>query len=182
MINSVFISIAEELNQFFSTRFSLSEEKVIISALPDTSNTNAAVQNDNLVISLINVEQEKIHQKNMANLDNRPVNLYVYLLFAAGFSDNNYEEALKLLSATIGFFQQRPVFNHENTPGLHPEIDKLCFEMVNLNIQELSQLWGVQGGKYYPSVVYRARLITIRDNNLIDGGLRMTGFGSEVNQ
>lgn len=180
MISSIFISIADELNQYFSTRFSISEEKAIVSALPDTSNNNP-IENDNLIVSLVNIEQEKVFNSSPSPGEFKPVNLYVYILFAAGFTENNYEEALKLLSATIGFFQHRPIFTPHNTPGLHPEIDKLCFEMINLNIQELSQLWGVQGGKYYPSVLYRVRLVTIKDMNVLDGNSRMVGFGSDAN-
>lgn len=179
MINSVFTTISDELNQFFGNRFSLSEEKVIISALPDSSENNNPTHDDNLIVSLVNIEQEKISSKSMSNYENRPVNLYLYILFAAGFSENNYEEALKLLSATISFFQSRPVFTHQNTPDLHPKVEKLCFEMVNLNIQELSQMWGIQGGKYYPSVLYKARVVTIRED-IIEDTARMIGFGTDV--
>jgi hypothetical protein len=180
MINSVFATISEELNQYFGNRFSLSEEKVIISALPDSSENNNPTHDDNLIISLVNIEQEKLTSKSMANYENKPVNIYLYVLFAAGFSENNYEEALKLLSATVGFFQQKPVFTHQNTPDLHPKVEKLHFEMVNLNIQELSQMWGIQGGKYYPSVLYKARVVTIREDILSDTA-RMVGFGTDVN-
>ncbi len=179
MINSVFTTIAEQLNQYFSNRFSLNEEKVIISALPDSGNNNP-VNEDNLIISLVNIEQERLTSKSPVNMENRPVSVYLYILFAAGFTENNYEEALKLLSATIGFFQHRPVFMHSDTPELHPGLEKLCFEMVNMNIQELSQLWGIQGGKYYPSVLYRARLVNIREENIIQEAGRVSGFGSTL--
>ncbi len=180
MINSVFTTIAEELNQYFSNRFSLNEEKVVISALPDSGNSTNPTNEDNLVISLVNIEQERLSQKSPVNIDNKPINIYLYILFAAGFTENNYEEALKLLSATVGFFQHKPVFNHQNTPDLTPTLEKLCFEMVNLNIQELSQLWGVQGGKYYPSVLYRARMVSIREENIIEDNVKLVGFGNNL--
>lgn len=181
MINSVFTTIADELNQYFGNRFSLGEDKVIISALPDSGNSNPTNE-DNLLISLVNIEQERLTSKSPINIDNKPVNIYLYILFAAGFTENNYEEALKLLSATIGFFQHKPVFNHQNTPDLNPLVDKLFFEMVNLNIQELSQLWGIQGGKYYPSVLYRSRVVSIREENILDGGYKVSGFSNNIAQ
>lgn len=180
MINSVFTTISDELNQYFSNRFSLNEDKVIISALPDSGNSTLATNEDNLVISLVNIEEERLTQRSPVSIDNKPVNIYLYILFAAGFTENNYEEALKLLSATVGFFQHKSVFTHSNTPDLSPLVDKLCFEMINLNIQELSQLWGIQGGKYYPSVLYRARIVSIRDENILDDGARIVGFGNRI--
>lgn len=180
MINTIFTSIAEELNQHFSGKFGLSEDKVIVSALPESGSTPTPTNEDNLVVSLVNIEQERLSNKSMAGVDKKPVNLYLYMLFAAGFTENNYEEALKLLSATIAFFQSKSVFTHNNTPTLPHAAEKLIFEMVNLNIQELSQLWGIQGGKYYPSVLYRARIITIKEENILEESFKITGMGSNI--
>ena len=180
MINSVFTTISEELNQYFRNRFSLNEDKVVISALPDSGNNITPTNEDNLLISLVNIEQERLTNKSPVNIENKPVNVYLYILFTGGFTENNYEEALKLLSATVVFFQQKPVFNHQNTPDLTTNLEKLIFEMVNLNIQELSQLWGIQGGKYYPSVLFRARVVSIREENVIEDNIKLVGFGNNT--
>jgi len=35
--------------------------------------------------------------------------------------------------------------------------------MVNLNMQDLQNLWACTGGKYLPSAFYKARMLTIQD-------------------
>ena len=84
-----------------------------------------------------------------------------------------------MLSAAISFFQYTSVFNHNNTPDLDSSVEKLVFEMINLNIQELSQLWGVHGGKYLPSVLYKTRMVTITED-IIEQSFNIAGFGSDV--
>jgi len=178
MIDSVFSILSEELNEYFEQKLTSEQGKVVVSALPTGEQTTTPTTEDNLIVSLVNIEQDRLSHNSPSRNPDKPVNVYLYILFAAGFSETNYEESLKMLSATIAFFQENPVFSHENTPNLDPRIDKLCFEMINLNIQELSQLWGIQGGKYYPSVLYRARVVSIKGVNKLDGFSKIAGFGS----
>jgi hypothetical protein len=64
-----------------------------------------------------------------------------------------------MISQTISFFQQNPWFTHDNVPGLDPVIDKLTFEMTNLDLVDLSYLISMTGTKYLPSVYYKVRLL-----------------------
>ncbi len=182
MIDSVFSVISNELNEHFEHRLTSESGKVIVSALPSGDAASNPANEDNLIISLVNIEQERLSHNSKAKHPDKPVNIYLYILFAAGFTESNYEESLKMLSATISFFQERPAFTHENTPELDHRIDKLNFEMINLTIQELSQLWGIQGGKYYPSVLYRARIISIMDGDSMDTGSKLVGLGTSLIQ
>jgi hypothetical protein len=86
---------------------------------------------------------------------------------AANFSGSNYAEALKFISKAIAFFQMQPVFDKQSTPDLDSRIDKLVLDIENLNIQDLSNLWGLLGGKYLPSVYYRVRMVTINPDNVL---------------
>jgi len=52
------------------------------------------------------------------------------------------------------------VLDHSNTPQLSPKIEKLTFEIVNLDMQSLNQLWGTIGGKYMPSILYKVRMLS----------------------
>ncbi|MCB1830920.1 MAG: DUF4255 domain-containing protein, partial [Gammaproteobacteria bacterium] len=87
--------------------------------------------------------------------------LNLSLMFAANFSGGNYPEALKGISATLRFFQMTPVLDHQNTPELDRRIDRLALEIENLDIQQLSNLWGILSTRYLPSVLYKVRMITI---------------------
>ena len=96
-----------------------------------------------------------------------PVHLNLLVMFAANFSGAVYVEALKLIECVIAFFQARPVFTHVNTPALDPGIDQLSFEIENLSLSDLSNLWGVIGGRYLPSVLYRLRMVTVDARQVI---------------
>ena len=41
-------------------------------------------------------------------------------------------------------------------------LEKLTFEMVNMNFEELNNLWGVLGGAYFPSIVYKVRMVKVQ--------------------
>jgi len=88
------------------------------------------------------------------------MHMNLYLVFAAHFPDPNYKEALHFISLVIEFFQGKSVFDKFNTPGLSANIDRLIFEFVNQDIQEMNNMWSLIGAKYLPSVVYKVRMLT----------------------
>jgi hypothetical protein len=92
-----------------------------------------------------------------------PVHLNVYLLFAADFE--NYLASLLRLSQTIELFQSKRVFAASNAAAGNPfpaTIEKLIFDFHNLDMEALNHLWGVLGGAYFPSAVYKVRLVRIQ--------------------
>jgi hypothetical protein len=175
MINNVVSVIAERVNENLSNRFA-SGNLVLPSSLNNLEDENNTEAQNRLLLTVANIEQERLSQRRASG---RPINLYLYLLLSANFQQSNYEEGLNVLSAAISFFQYTSVFNHHNTPDLHDNIEKLVFEMVNLNVQELSQLWGIQGGKYLPSVLYKTRMVTISED-IVQQSYSIGGFGSDV--
>lgn len=128
-----------------------------------SANTNADV-----IITLVNIEENRLsrdprnYQQNGTNvlLKNPAIHLYLTLLFTSIRSDA-YEIALKNLQKIILFFQGKSVFDHVNTPGLDPGIEKLILDMVSINLEALNQLWSILGSRYQPSVIYKMRMITI---------------------
>jgi hypothetical protein len=125
--------------------------------------------NADIIISLINIEEEKvardpqhfIKRENGILLKNPAVHLNLTVLFTSIRHEGGYGLALQHVQEVIQFFQSKYVFNHFNTPDLHPAIEKLVLEMVSLNMEQLQQLWSMLGGKYHPSVTYRMRMITV---------------------
>jgi len=124
-------------------------------------------------ISIVNV-QEETALRNMPHVERRqgqsqylepPVYLNLYLLFAFEFL--SYETSLVHLSKTIELFQNKRWFSAETQtgPGANAfpgTLEKLVFEMVNMNFEELNNLWGVLGGAYFPSVVYKVRMLKVQ--------------------
>lgn len=90
-----------------------------------------------------------------------PIHLNVDVMLAANFDPENYVEALKILSHAVRFFQANPVFDGRSAPDMDRGLSQLAMEMSNLDIETASQLWGVHGGRYMPSALYRMRLVAI---------------------
>ena len=150
-----------------------------IGNIADLSSGNGNPTNEPpILISLINIEENRISRdsKNyiqsgtQIQLKNPPVHLNLTVLFTALTSSRGYEFALKNLQEVILFFQGKYVFDRINTPVMDAGIEKLILEMVSLNTEQLNHIWSILGGKYFPSVVYKMRMITI-DSVSPQGGM-----------
>jgi len=64
-----------------------------------------------------------------------------------------------MISRTIAFFRQNPVFTHDNLPSLDANIDKLTVEFTSLDLASLHCLMRNMGAKYLPSAYYKVRMI-----------------------
>lgn len=183
MINAAINQLAFELNESLQKTFSLDENIVVVSNTVEHDGSLPLQANNKVALSLINIERETYTQKgggfggsfSRSVVGQEPVYLNLYVMVSICFGGNNYLESMKFLSAAIGFFQRRPVFDHTNTPDLDDRIDRLALDIENLTIQDLSNLWGVLGGKYYPSVLYRVRMIAIDPGDIRDQAVTISG-------
>ena len=126
------------------------------------------VLKDNLIVSLVNIEEDRvaktpdnfIRQGEKTIYRNPPLHFNITLIFSATHS---YDKALPLIEGIIRFFQVKTVFDSSNTTGLDAEIDKVIFDLISLNLEQMHQLWTSLGGRYIPSVVYKMRMMTINE-------------------
>lgn len=169
MIDAAITHIAGELNQHLKRSFDLTEDLVVISNILEQDGSVATHVNNKIVVSLVNIEKDAVpyRQKSAVNIgasrtlsSAQPVFFNLYLLFASCFVGSNYREGLKFISNTIGFFQSQPVFDRQNTPGLDKSIARLILDIENLNMHDLSGLWGMLSGRYLPSIMYKVRMVT----------------------
>lgn len=160
--------IRNQLNQYFNNLYLDSDERVIISNIVRQDGSVYEEAKDKLVIFLANMQTEttistfskdKLVQGNKYVSVTPPVYLNLYVLFYANYSDANYRNGLAMISATISFFQQNPIFTQNRLPGLDPSVDKLTFEMVNMDMAEHNYLMGLAGAKYLPSALYKVRML-----------------------
>ena len=135
-----------------------------------------------LVLSLLNVEEEQTMKNEptftrrsttVVDYHNVPLNLNLYLLFSANY--RNYDTALRRVQQVLTFFQGKNRFTPANSPGAVPALDPttdltIRMDLMSLSFEEINHIWGALGGKQLPSVGYRARLITLRDSKILDGG------------
>jgi len=167
MIHELLPLVCGELNDYFLSQFDAGEDKIVLSGIVNQDGSVAIKEENKVIVSLINIERDGSNQ-NSTSGTLPPVHINLYVSFAAYFNPNNYPEALKFVSGVIGFFQGKPIFDPSNTPGLNPSITRVTVEMVNVPFSELGHLWGVIGGKYLPSVIYRFRTLHIEEDLIED--------------
>jgi len=168
MIATALTQIATSLNQSLRRRFDASEDLVAVCGLLGQDGGVAAQAAGKLSVFVVNIERDTLPlapartgSGTRVALAPAPVCLNLMVMFAAHFTGANYPEALKLISATVAFFQSRPLFDHHNTPDLDPRIDRLALDIENLGFGDLGNVWGMLGGRYVPSVLYKMRMVSI---------------------
>ncbi len=132
-----------------------------------------ALQNK-VLLSVVNVEEDRVvrnvqhFRKEGAGVifKNPPVYINLSLLFASTHVD--YPSALLSLQTVILFFQKNAFFSVEDSPalvdynGLHDlQIEKMTFEIINLSLEQVAQLWGALGGHHMPSILYKMRMLPL---------------------
>ena len=176
MINAAITQLALNLDEALRKTFQLDEKIVVVSNTVEQDGSLPLAANNKVALSLINIERET-HSKNASvagsgfarsPISSQPIYLNLYVMVSICFGGSNYLEAMKFLSNTIAFFQRHPVFDHSNSPEMDDGIEKLVLDIENLSIQDLSNVWGVLGGKYFPSVLYRVRMVAIDPGDITD--------------
>ena len=192
MLEAAIGLIAAQLNQTLRSAFQLSEDLVVVTSLVDVNGGAPVNATNKLVIFLANIERETVvaargvraavssGDTDAIAQTSAAVHLNLMLMFAANFGGSKYTEALKFISATIAFFQGRTRFDHHNSPELDPRIERLVLDIENLSVAELANLWGILGGKYVPSVLYRMRMITIDSGQITHLVPRITRARGDV--
>jgi hypothetical protein len=136
-------------------------------------NDNAFID-PNILLTLINIEEE-VTLRNPDNYikrdlsviyKNPPMHFNITVIFGAYLPntnnlDTNYSTSLAKIQKILGFFQRQNTFDTTNSPDLPAGIEKLVFDLVNMNLEHLHHLWSMLGGKYIPSVVYKMRMVVI---------------------
>lgn len=163
--------ITDNLNSYIKKKFGLNKNKVKLSNVisrDDNSDTNEL---DKITVTLVNIEQEKVLSANNSK-GNAPIHINLYVLFAAYFGeDGSYAQALRELSEIIAYFAGQRVFSGQNTPDLPGGVEKLVFDLEKTSNQDLQNVWMMLNGKFTPSVLYKARMITIGDSGSPLGGI-----------
>ncbi|MEM9685319.1 MAG: Pvc16 family protein [Bacteroidota bacterium] len=155
IIRSAIEFTRDQINSYLRLRLNINEDRVVID---NVVNQQGTLNTTNLSLSLVNIEEESVHKaqspyrttaNGSVNLANPEIKLNLYLLLAANFG-LNYEEALLNLSHAITFFQGKQVFNHQNSPALNQQIEKLIVELHTLPFEQQNYIWGCIGATYIP--------------------------------
>jgi hypothetical protein len=169
--------LAAEFNAYLMRRLgSASLGRVVPGGVVDDKGA-LAIETGTVALCLVNIEEERtlreqvparLFRSGRELLLQPELKLNLTLLFAARMVD--YPTTLRALSHVLTFFQSHPAFCAEEHPGLDPRIDRLTMEMLSVTPETLNQLWASIGAKYQPSVLYRARLLSIQDQEPFASG------------
>lgn len=189
MLNSAIVFLTDELNLYLKKR--LGTGLVIVEAGGlSTEEGKWAVPAGRLRLALVNIEEERVLRSQIPDYINvngsqvaLPPDIKLNLIFVLaarpGDTESQLEHLLRL-SHAITFFQAHPSFSPQQYPGLDPHIDKLTVEMLSYGPEQLNQLWAYIGTKYLPSVVYRARMLVLRDSEPLGIGKPITDIDNRA--
>jgi hypothetical protein len=170
MITQALTYIASKINASFFTP--AGTPRVILGNV--TTLNESGTEDVNVLLSVVNIEEEVLSRnpENFFKRDpsvvykNPPMHFNITIIFGAylpnqNSSGTNYEESIAKVRKVIGFFQRQRYFDHSGFPDLPAGIEKLVFDLVSMNMEQLHHLWSMLGGKYIPSVVYKMRMVAI---------------------
>lgn len=164
MINLITTKLTGLLNEYLNAFYDLPEE-MVEAGIPGASAEEAP---NKILVTLFNIEQESTLRNGNAyhslpsgdfSRSAPPWYMNLYFVVAAVFAAERYAEALKALSKAIAFLQSNTSLVLENG-------HTVSIEPVTFNIQELTNLWSILGGKYYPSMIIKVRMVTIDGNEI----------------
>jgi hypothetical protein len=120
---------------------------------------------------LVNVEEDRTLRSADPYLrvqeDGKPqrvqpdIRLVLSLLFVARFKQ--YDQAWDHVGKVIEYLQSNKVFDRATHADLPAGVDKLTVELLTQTFSELSDVWSTLRHSYHPSVLYRVRLVLMRD-------------------
>ena len=134
----------------------------------DTGGPGAEV--GKLRMAVVNVEEERVMRDQLPEYRyiqdqhvkvEPPVKLNIVVMIAA--NSTRYEDAWRNLALVMTCLQAHPYFSVEEYPALNPDIERLVVELQSLSFEQLNQLWAFVGGKQYPSIAYKIRLVALQD-------------------
>lgn len=168
MIDVALAYVKQTLDQYLSTQFGLERNVAILNCLSNADGPQSEKNRNKVVITLINLQYETHKQftggqrreLDTVNQVNPPVFFNLDILVTSNFDD--YAEALKLLTATIGFFQENLRMDRANNPGLPAGIAALKFEIENSAYEQTQNLWTAMGVSYLPSIIYKIRHVAVQ--------------------
>lgn len=189
MLNVAVSFLAEQFNAYLLRRTgSTTLGRVVPGNVVDETG-KLAIASGSVGLALVNIEEERVMREQAParvmvrgrEMTLQPeIRLNLTLLFVARMA--SYDMTLKALSNVLTFFQANPAFSAEDYPALDARIGKLVMELHSVGPETLNQLWAAIGAKYQPSVLYRARLVTIQDQEPLSFGEPITDIGFEVHE
>ena len=174
MIQQILPTVVDELNDYLKNKFNAVEDKAILSNIIDQDGTLGVEGSNKIIATLIFIEKDHTFKAGAAQFAGHqylefspPVHINLTVMFSALFNKNHYVEALKYISGVIYFFQGKPLFTAQNTPKLGKSVDKIYFDMMSTSTSELMNIYSMLGAKYMPSVIYKIKMLSFNQDQIV---------------
>lgn len=173
MIDVCLEYVRKILDQSLMAAFGLEASVVVLNNVVDVNGGSPQKNQNKLVVTLVNLEYEtnKQYYGGQQRSDgvqisrvNPAVCFNLDILISANFDE--YGEALKFLTAAIGFFQEHLSFTRTNNPLLPEGVSMLQFEIENSPSHKAHNLWTALGAKYLPSIIYKIRHVSVESDQI----------------
>jgi Pvc16 N-terminal domain len=186
MIDVALAFIRQVLDNYLANSLAIAEGVVVLNNLVDANGASPQKNQNSIVITLINLEYEttkqlyggQVQNGNQVDRLNPAVRFNLDILVSANFDD--YAEALKFLTASIGFFQENQAFTRATAPTLPPGIAALTVEIENSPFYKAHNLWTALGAKYLPSMIYKIRQVNVQSGQVKGSASAVQGSSSSV--
>jgi len=188
MIGDVLTLLKNQLNSHFKSLSTgnsegVGEDKVVFMD-GDQKADSASFKTGAVTVFLYRIEHEtalrqgdayiRVSASGVSQKVQPDITLNLYVLFVARFKD--YGQGLHYLSQVIKFFQSNKTFNRQNAPELGECIGELAVDLVTMTVQQQNELWGLLRTCYWPSVAYKVRTVTFKDEDALPSGEAVSDF------
>lgn len=174
MLNEVLVFLKNNLNSYLSSgQMNINAQEDQVNFLNGQNIDTLGFKPNSVSLMMINLEQENVlrapdlYSRSLSNGAVQKVQpairLNLYVLFVAHYQQ--YEDALRVLSAIIQYFQSHRVFGHQNAPQLSAGIEQLVVELITLSFAEQNEVWGSLRLPYHPSVLYKVKMVVFQDQS-----------------
>jgi Pvc16 N-terminal domain len=166
MIDQAVINTITSLNEYFLKRTGIAD---VVDADSLTREDVINIPISKIILTVVGIEEDRVtanrkyYNSDEQNYQQPEVRINLMVLFTSTHKD--YKEKLRNLSFILTFFQTHPLLSSKIEGIKH-----LAFELQTLTFEQQSYIWGLLAMKYQPCVVYRIRVITLRDKEVIMEG------------
>ncbi|MBX3257534.1 MAG: DUF4255 domain-containing protein [Chitinophagaceae bacterium] len=173
--------LREDINEFITNKIGAQSDYVSGANLNNIIDSREGTTDKKIVISIVSIEEDKMLKTpdNYVKVNNEityrkpPVWLNIICLFTFYTKSAENYEGLEMLENVVEYFQSKPRIDKMNTvvPGNFPDnLEEIRAEFVSLNYEQTNDLWGLFGGKYHPSVVYKFKAVKVDNADVTPGG------------
>lgn len=174
MLDQALKIITSRLNGFINQHVDIDEDIVEMASPVSPDGVMPVEANDKILIFVANISKDTLpYSRSCQSVKSGIVPsidalyLNVHISIAANFHGNRYIEALSFLSMAIQCLHENPVLDRFIVADMPAGLDKLILDIENTDLNEVSNLWGMLGGKYLPSIFYKVRMLIIQPEGVV---------------